>query len=159
LLLQIANTHQAAKQPQKAVTIYSQIVQTDAENAPAFRGRADAYLSLGKQAEAISDYESALKIEPKNSGVLNNLAWVLATSPDDKLRDGKKAIELAKEACDVTEYKAAHILSTLAASYAETGDFDTAMDWSKKAVELGTDNLKAQLNQELESYQAKKPWR
>ena len=93
-------------------------------------------MSLGKQAEAIADYEAALKLEPKNSGVLNNLAWVLATSPDDKLRNGKRAIELAKQACEVTEYKQAHILSTLAAGYAETGDFDTAINWSKKAVEL-----------------------
>ena len=159
LLLQIAMLHQAAKQADKAIASYDTLLATDPTNVAAYRGRADAYLSLGKQAEAIADYEQAIKHEPKNSGVLNNLAWVLATSPEDKLRDGKRAIELAKLACDVTEYKQAHILSTLAAGYAETGDFDTAMNWSKKAVELGSDDLKGQLNKELESYEAKKPWR
>jgi hypothetical protein len=84
---------------------------------------------------------------------------VLATSPDDKLRDGKRAIELARLACEVTEFKQAHILSTLAAGYAETGDFDTAITWSEKAVELGTGETKGQLAKELESYQAKQPWR
>ena len=87
--------------------------------------------------------------------MLNNLAWVLATSPDDELRDGKRAIELAKPACEVTEYKQAHILSTLAASYAESGDFDTAVEWSKKAVDVGAEKLKGQLTKELESYQGK----
>jgi tetratricopeptide (TPR) repeat protein len=159
LLLQIAALHQADKQPHKAIGVYNDIILGDADNPSALRGRADAYLSLGKQGEAIADYEQALKVDPKNSGALNNLAWVLATSPDDELRNGKRAIELAKQACEVTEYKQAHILSTLAASYAEAGDFDTAINWSKKAVELGTEQLKGQLSKELESYQTQKPWR
>ncbi len=159
VLLQVAALYQASKQPSKAVDAYDRVVEIDPQNVAAFRGRADAYLAQGKQTEAVADYESALKLEPRNSGVLNNLAWVLATSPEDKLRDGKRSIDLAKLACEVTEYKQAHILSTLAAGYAEAGDFDTAVNWSKKAVEIGNDQLKGQLNKELESYQAKKPWR
>jgi len=159
ILLQIAMLYQASKEPYKAITAYDQVLENDAENVAAFRGRADAYLGLGKQAEALADYEAALKVDPKNSGVLNNLAWVLATSPNEELRDGKRAIELAKLACEVTEFKQAHIVSTLAAGYAETGDFETAVNWSKKAVELGPESMKGQLSKELESYQAKKPWR
>lgn len=159
VLEQIAAIYQASKQPSKAIDAYDRVLEIDPKATSAFRGRADAYLALGKQTEAIADYEAALAIEPKNSGVLNNLAWILATSPEDKLRNGKRAVELAKLACEVTEYKQAHILSTLAAGYAETGDFDTAIDWSKKAVELGKEHLKGQLGKELESYQAKKPWR
>jgi tetratricopeptide (TPR) repeat protein len=126
----------------------------------ALRGRGDALLSVAKQKEAIADYEQVLKVEPEHSGTLNNLAWVLATSPHDKLRDGRRAIELATKACELTEYKAPHILSTLASGYAETGDFENAKKWSKKAVELGkgTDVVE-QLQKELESYEQKKPWR
>ncbi len=159
VLAQLAMTYQAAKQPQKAVAAYDRLLRLDSTNAAAYRGRADAYLSLGKQNEAIIDYEQALKTEPKNSGALNNLAWVLATSPENSLRDGKRSIQLAREACEVTEYKQAHILSTLAAGYAEVGDFDTAVNWSKKAVELGGDRLKEQLKKELQSYEAHQPWR
>jgi tetratricopeptide (TPR) repeat protein len=159
LSLQIAALYQAAKQPYKAIVAYDEVLEADPKSAPAFRGRADVQLSLGKQAEAIADYESALALEPQNSGVLNNLAWVLATSPEDKLRNGQRAIDLAKQACEITEYKQAHVLSTLAASYAESGDFETAITWSKKAVENGGDELKAQLTKELESYEEKKPWR
>lgn len=159
VLLQLAAVHQAARQPQKAIEIYTQLLGANPQNVAAFRGRADAHLNQGQQAEAVADYEEALKIDGKNSGVLNNLAWVLATSPKDDLRNGQRAIELAKQACEVTEYKQAHILSTLAASYAETGDFDNAVTWSKKAVELGGDPTKDQLAKELESYEQKKPWR
>lgn len=159
LLLQLALLCQQAKQPEKALAAFDKTLQIDPRNATAFRGRADVYLSLGRQSEAINDYEAALKVEPKDSGVLNNLAWVLCTSPEERLRDGKRAIDLATQACEVTDYKAAHILSTLAAAYAETGDFDTAIKWSAKAVELGPPGLKGQLAKELESYQRREPWR
>ncbi len=133
----------------------------------AWRGRADAYLNVGRQQEALADYEKALALEPKDDGILNNLAWLLATSPDEKLRDGARAIRLATQACELTDWKAPHILSTLAAAYAETGDFDAAVKWSSKAVELASkehDDPKAKetldaLKKELENYQAKKPTR
>lgn len=127
------------------------------------RDRADAYLSIGKHAEAVADYEIAVRIQPNNDRVLNNLAWVLATSPFDEVRDAERAIEFATSACKVTDYKQAHILSTLAAAYAESGDFDRAVEFSTKAVELtGEDDspeTQEQLKNELESYKQKKPWR
>jgi tetratricopeptide (TPR) repeat protein len=120
-------------------------------------------LGMGKHAEAVADYNKAVKLDPDDSGMLNNLAWVLATSPDDKLRDGKRAIELATKACELTDYKAAHILSTLAAACAETGDFATAIKWSKKSIELGKDSddasIREALAKELKNYEAKKPTR
>lgn len=157
LLLQLGMFYSADKQPRKAVETFEAVLTADAKNWMAFRGRADAYLTIGKQAEAISDYEAALKLQPKNSGILNNLAWVLATSPEDKLRNGKRSLELATTACELTEFKEAHILSTLAAAHAELGDFTKAVEWSKKAVELGKDQ--PQLSKELASYEKGKPWR
>ena len=59
----------------------------------------------------------------------------LATAPEDKLRDGHRAVALATDACRQTEYKQDYILSTLAAAYAETGDFDSARKWAAQAVE------------------------
>jgi len=157
--LQLALFYNAEKQYGKAIEKFSAVLKKRPDNPIALRGRADALLSTGRQADAIADYEKALAIEPDDTGALNNLAWVLATSPDEKLRDGKRAIELATKACELTEYKAAHILSTLGASYAETGDFETAMKWSKKAIELGSEDQMEPLKKELESYQAKKPVR
>lgn len=112
------------------------------------------------EGEAGTDEANAPKEE--YAGLLNNLAWVLATSPKDDVRNGKRALELATRACELTEYKEAHILSTLAATYAETGDFEKAREWSEKAVKLGEEESNEQLEQlkkELESYKENKPWR
>jgi tetratricopeptide (TPR) repeat protein len=159
LLTQIGLLYQADKKPTAAIEKFTQALEHDKKILFALRGRADSYLSVGKQAEAIADYEEAIKIDPKNSSVLNNLAWVLATSPEDKLRDAKRSIELATRACEVSEYKEAHILSTLAAGYAEAGQWDEALKWSRKAVEMGDESIKDQLKKELASYEDKKPWR
>ncbi|MCE9527011.1 MAG: tetratricopeptide repeat protein [Planctomycetales bacterium] len=158
--LQMAMYLAADKRPRKAIEILDNVIADNEKNADALRSRGDALLSIGKHAEAIADYEKSLKIDPKDTGVLNNLAWVLATSKDDKVRDGKKSIEYGKQACELTEYKKPHILSTLASGYAETGDFETAIKWSTKAVELGkgTEN-DDQLHKELEGYKERKPWR
>ncbi len=158
-LLELAMFYAADQKARKAVETYTEFLKKVSDSWIAYRGRGDAYLSLGKQAEAVADYEAALKIDSENSGVLNNLAWLLATSPEAKLRNGARAIELATLACKVTDYKQSHILSTLAAAYAETGDFKTAIEWSTKAVELGEEPIKAQLRQELASYEGGKPWR
>jgi tetratricopeptide (TPR) repeat protein len=157
--LRLAMFYAADEKPHKAIEIYTKVLQQEPENLFALAGRANSLLVIGKHAEAIADYEKAVKLDPQDSGVLNNLSWVLSTSPDDKLRDGKRALELALKACEVTEYKKAHILSTLAAAYAELGDFQTAIKWSQKAVELGSDEEQEALRKELESYRAEKPFR
>ena len=157
--MQLAAFYTADDRPRKAIEVLSKILEEDSESWRAVRARGDARLSVGQHAEAIEDYNVALKIQPEDGGLLNNLAWVLATSPDDKVRDGQRALELATKACELTEYKEAHILSTLASTYAELGDFETAIKWSEKSVELGEGDMKEQLRKELESYLEKKPWR
>ena len=162
LKLQLGSYYVADKRPRKAIEVFTEVIKADAGNASALRSRGDALLSVGKHAEAIEDYNKAIKLAPENDGILNNLAWVLSTSPEDKLRDGKRAVELAKKACEVTNFEAPHILSTLAAAYAESGDFKSAIEWSTKAVELGRQKLPEQvdqLQQELDSYKAGKPFR
>ena len=158
---QLGMLHLAAKQPRAAIREFTKALELDAGQFGSWRGRSDAEISIGEHAKARADLEKALELQPEDDGVLNNLAWLLATSPDDALRDGKRAIELATKACEVTEWKEAHIISTLAAGYAETGDFETAKKYSRQAVELGSevDDVKAQLEKELESYEQGKPWR
>ena len=162
LRLQLAALYVADQRPRKAIDLLGEVLQDDKDNWRALRARGDALLSIGKHAEAIQDYNAALKRKPDDHGLLNNLAWVLATSPVDALRDGKRSIELGTKACELTKYQMPHILSTLAAGYAETGDFETAIKWSTKAVELGRekqhDQLE-QLQQELDSYKRREKWR
>jgi tetratricopeptide (TPR) repeat protein len=159
--LQLGMIYNAAKRPRKAIEVFDGILKEHEGNWSAHYGRADALLSIGKHVEAVADYEVALKEQPNNSGILNNLAWVLATSPMDNVRNGKRSIELGTKACEVTEYKRPHIVSTLAAGYAETGDWENAVKWSTKAIEIAEDDdeNRPQLEKELQSYKEKKPWR
>ncbi|MFP6669147.1 MAG: tetratricopeptide repeat protein [Pirellulales bacterium] len=151
--------YHSKKEPRKAIEQFNRVAEADVKHWALFRHRADALLSIGKQAEALRDYESALKLNPTDPGILNNLSWLLCTSPDEKLRNGERAVELAEKAAKETDHKAAYILSTLAAAYAETGDFKKAVEWSEKAGALGEGDIKGQLSKELESYKSKKPWR
>jgi tetratricopeptide (TPR) repeat protein len=166
LRLQLGAYYAADNRPRKAIEVFDQLVESDSDNWQARRARADALLSIGEHAKAIEDYTVALKKKPDDSHMLNNLAWVLATSTDDNIRDAKRSIEIGTKACEVTKYEAPHILSTLAAGYAEAGEWDTAVKWSSKAVELseqkkakGEPDVSEQLKKELESYKQKKPWR
>jgi tetratricopeptide (TPR) repeat protein len=159
LMLQLGLLYVADKQSHKAIEKFTVAIEADGKNSLGYAMRGNAYLTLGKHAEAIRDFEQATKLVPNDAEVQNNFAWVLATTPEAKLRDGHRAIELATKACQSTGYKAAYILSTLAAGYAETGDFETAIKWSSKAVELGEAKDKSELEKELASYKNKKPWR
>ena len=149
----------AKRQAHKALEQFDAIVDADAKHWSLFRHRADVLLSVGRQADALKDYEQALSLNPNEPAILNNLAWLLCTSPDEKLRDGERAVELAKRAAAATEHKKAFILSTLAAAYAETGDFETAVEWSQKAYDIGEGDIRDHLQKELDSFKAGKPWR
>ncbi len=158
--LQLAMLYMADKKPQKAIEVYTAVLEEHPGEIAALRGRGDAQLNLGRHPEAVADYERATKVDPQDAGVLNNLAWVLSTSPNDKVRNGKRAIELATKACELTDNQQAHILSTLGAAYAETGDFQAAIKWVKKGLAVvDGDEEKQALEKELKRYQAKKPCR
>ncbi len=80
--------------------------------------------------------------------------------PEERLRDGKKAIELATRACELSEWKEAYKLGTLAAAYAEVGEFDKAIEWQEKANRLFTDAEDKKKGEErLKLYKDKKPYR
>jgi two-component SAPR family response regulator len=95
--------------------------------------------------------------------VLNNLAWLLATCPDDVVRNGGEAVRLAEQACRLTAYKQVRTLGTLAAAYAEAGRFPEAVEMAQRAVGLakaaGNRQLAAMGSQLLEVFRAGKPYR
>ena len=107
---------------------------------------------LGDYPEAVEHDREALRLNPDSPDGLNNLAWLLATCPDAKVRDGARAVELAEHACQLTQFKATVFLGTLAAAYAEAGRFNDAMTTAQKACALASAAGEKELlkrNQEL----------
>ena len=70
----------------------------------------------------------------------DEIAWAKATCPTEKYRDGKRALELATKACELSEWKKQSYLVTLAAAYAATGNFDKAIEWEQKAKDMIVDD-------------------
>jgi serine/threonine-protein kinase len=109
---------------------------------------------------AEAEYRDAIRLDPKLVPAYRNLAWILATGPD-RFRDGKQAVELAKRACELIEWKSAYCLGTLAAAYAENGQFAEAIETEKKALDLPNVEKRygSYSRKRLALYEQKKPYR
>jgi serine/threonine-protein kinase len=115
----------------------------------------------GRYAEAEQAYLGAIKAQPACVPVCDCLARLLATCPDDKIRDGKRAVESATTACERTGWEDLFCLDTLAAAYAEEGQFDEAVRYQTRALDnpilRGAHRTAAK--ERLELYRQKKPFR
>jgi len=121
---------------------------------------ASALQSRGRAAEAVASYRTAHQLKP-GSPATNNLAWILATSRDDALRNGAEAVALAELVCRETGRNDPLLLNTLAAAEAETGQFDRAIATTEAALALaaGKAELSATLTENLRAFKAGQPVR
>jgi Tfp pilus assembly protein PilF len=124
--------------------------------------RAAGHLELGQRQAALDDYRKAAKEGPYDAEAANDLSWFLCTCPDPKLRDGKRALELANHACELSEWTQASFIDTLAAAYAEQRNFDEAIVWQQRAIDLAGKSqpeLSQELQKRLELYKKNLPYR
>jgi tetratricopeptide (TPR) repeat protein len=91
-------------------------------------------LSLGSERDGMERLRDIAANVPDSPRMLDELAWLLATYPDSRSRDGAEAVRLAQQACDLTERKIPALLDTLAAAYAEAGDFPRAISAAEEAL-------------------------
>ena len=145
----------------KAIEAYSEAIRLELKIANVYIQRGKAYYFKQEYNKAIEDYSQASRLDPKNANAYDNVAWVLATCPEDGLRDGKRAIELATKACELSQWKDGSILDTLAAAYAESGDFKEAVKWQKEALQMGCDYKKdtEKAEKRLKLFEGGKPYR
>lgn len=161
--------------------MYANLLKLQGRNADAlyhlrmavlFEPDAETYMDLasleyatGDSQRAVNDFRRALAAGPgpNEAMVLNNLAWILATCPDDSVRNGADAVRFAERACRMTNFKKPGMVGTLAAAYAEAGRFPDAIATAESAIKLATDEGNKQfaaVNQKmLLLYQAGKPYR
>jgi tetratricopeptide (TPR) repeat protein len=91
-------------------------------------------LSLAKEPDGLQRLREIAANAPDSPRMLDELAWLLATYPDSKSRDGVEAVRLAERACALTERRIPALLDTLAAAYAEAGDFSQAISVGEEAL-------------------------
>ena len=130
-----------------------------------------------------ADLEAVTQIDPNHVVAWNRKAWLRATCPDAKHRNGQQAVEYATKACELTAGRSAReglarprveyatkaceltawkkpgYLDTLSAAYAEAGDFAKAVEWQQKGMDLAPADQKADYESRLKLYRDNKPFR
>lgn len=153
------NIHLDQKRYNFAIEDFDAALKIDPAYAKSLNNRGLAYQGKGLFHFALKDFEAAIEADPQHMNAYNNLAWIHATCPEDSIRDGGKAIALARKVVEATESKDPGSLDTLAAAYAESGDFDSAILYQKQAIELASGTYLDTLITRLLQYRDNKPYR
>jgi tetratricopeptide (TPR) repeat protein len=145
----------------KALAVFDRAIEADPKGPDSHGNRAVLYLALGKYDKAVDDLDDVIKAAPNSLRALKERAWILATCPDSDVRNGDQAVVSARSACDITGWREPQCLRTLAAAYAESGDFESAVQIQEKAIGAlaDTSREKREYGKVLDRYKAKKPYR
>ena len=156
-----AMLHFRKREYSKARLDYDIAVKMVPHDAESLKMRGTCYSLLGDYSKATRDYREAIKHKPDHHSAYSSLAWLLATCPEEKFRNGSEAIELANKAMKLGEAMTEESaqFSVLAAAYAEAGDWEKAVENQRKAVEGAMSEDEEEYSEQLELYEAKKPYR
>lgn len=150
--------HRVLGRLDEAESDFSRVLLLDPGNATALSNRAFVRSRLGKYEEALSDYDSALKRSDSSPEISCDLAWLLATCPDDGVRDGQRALELVQNV-GADQNTDTDVLDARAASLAELGRFDQAVETIGMAIEKAPAEQKPALEARRALYQKRQPFR
>jgi tetratricopeptide (TPR) repeat protein len=144
----------------RALDAENQAITLDNNDSVSFGIRAIIFKSQGAYDKALADFNEAIRLNPRNVESYNGLAWFLATCPNPAYRNGKKALEIAKQCCEDTTYNNPTFINTLAAACAETGDFVNATIWESQYLHAPFLNPRqvAAAKKRLALYQAQQPY-
>jgi tetratricopeptide (TPR) repeat protein len=134
-------------------------IDINPKNYVAHRNLASLLLISNKIKDSISLYEKSIFLNKNYVEAYTELAWLLATCQQTEFRDGPRSVKLAKIACELTSWREWNSLDSLAAGFAECGDFDKAIEYEIKAISLSNEQTIDLLNKRLELYRKKIPFR
>lgn len=147
----------------QAIALWQKAVEVSPDYAKAHYRLADTYYNMGMIRDALAHWRKALSVDPNHLAVLNQVAWLLATSPDRSIRDAAQALTYAEKTRKIAGTDTPEILDTLAAAYAESGRFSLATRAARRALLLATQQNNQQLSEELKArvslYEAGTPFR
>jgi tetratricopeptide (TPR) repeat protein len=156
--LSLANAFRQKGDLENAIVHFRLALELRPDYADAHNNLGNTFRQQGRIAEAIREYEAALSSQPRSTIIENNLAWLLATAANPALRNGARAVQLAEQAVRDTGGGDPVMLHTLAAAYAENGDFDQAMSAANAALAIananGITSLADSLRSKIALYQA-----
>ena len=147
--LNLGNALLQSGQFSEAIESYLQVIAEDPNHADAQYCLGMAYAKVGRMDAAVSHYQSAIKSNPAHLPAINSLAWLLATSRNDTLRNGPMAVALMEQALLLPGGSRVHLLHTLAAAYAETGQYDKAALIALQAADMAHAQKNEALAREL----------
>jgi tetratricopeptide (TPR) repeat protein len=146
-----------------AIRDFTRAIEYDPTFKFPYTNRGLAYRYSDKYQEALDDFNEAIRLEPDCAFAYGNRAFIWATCPDEKLRDGKQALESATRACELSHYHDSGPLDDLAAAHAELGNFAEAVKWETKAIDMGLESHNCKTQEELEDryrlYMVLEPYR
>ena len=119
-----------------ALIHYKKLLELQPDNIEVHNIVGTVLIQQGRTREGVEEWQKVLAIQPDNGNAISNLAWVFAASPDDSLRGGARALQLAQEALRLSARRIPIIFRTLAAAYAENGDFPQACAAAEEALHL-----------------------
>ena len=133
----------------RAIADFNEAIQLDPRSVSSRVFRGQALKAKGNYKEAIADFDEAIRIDPKDPRAYGARAWIWAACPDRAFRDGKKAVESATKACELTAWNDGGQISSLAAAYAQAGDLESAVKWQTKANAIQTDPVMKKSGEDL----------
>jgi tetratricopeptide (TPR) repeat protein len=146
-----------------ALVHYRKLLELQPDNMEVHNIVGTVLVQQGDVEEGVEEWQKVLSVDPENGNALSNLAWVFATSPDQSIRNGAKAVQLAEQAVRISGSRIAILFRTLAAAYAEDGRFSEAIQTAQRGIELatsqGNSGLAAELQANIALYQEQQPLR
>jgi len=143
----------------QAIADLSRAIELNPREASFRTDRGWVYHQQGEYGLAAADYAQALSLQPGSPAALANQAWLWSTCPQEELRNGQRAVEAARRACEASDWNYAFALGALAAAHAELGDFETAIGRQEEALAKAPPSKAKEYQHRLESYQKQQPWR